>query len=316
MKSLSLLTVAISVGLTLSCNSHDASAAKEIIHDGEYEYLKTQYGEKWANEDKEIEAKLEEIRKKNGGKRPNIFYILIDDVSFGQMGNPAMNYVTGISTPSINEFADEGLSMMRMYTEPSCTPTRAAMLTGRYAVRSGIKEVKVALVGEGLPAEEVTIAEVLSQAGYNTVHIGKWHQGDIEQSFPHNQGFDFAAFPVHQQVQLSLMTKEGADANNMMGWHRSTQSNSFELDKKFKPYGLVTGLEANKGEKAKEIDLKPGEEWTQAHYVKMNERYQHQTLEQLQKLAGKDKPFFLQYWPLWPLNFVNDPGQSLSLIHI
>ena len=313
MKSLSLLSVAISVGLSLSCNSPDASAAKEIIHDGEYEYLKTQYGEKWANEDKEIEAKLEEIRKKNGGKRPNIFYILIDDVSFGQMGNPAMNYVTGISTPSINEFADEGLSMMRMYTEPSCTPTRAAMLTGRYAVRSGIKEVKVALVGEGLPAEEVTIAEVLSQAGYNTVHIGKWHQGDIEQSFPHNQGFDFAAFPVHQQVQLSLMTKEGADSNNMMGWHRSTQSNSFELDKKFKPYGLVTGLEANKGKKAKEIDLKPGEEWTQAHYVKMNERYQHQTLEQLQKLAGQDKPFFLQYWPLWPLNFVNDPGQSQSL---
>ena len=79
-----------------------AVAAKEggqIIHDGEYNFLEAQYGEKWAKEDKEIDTKLAEIRKKNGGKRPNILYVLIDDVSFGQMGNRAMNYVTGISTP-------------------------------------------------------------------------------------------------------------------------------------------------------------------------------------------------------------------------
>lgn len=288
------------------------ASADDIIHDGEFNYLKKQYGEKWAKEDKEIDDKLAEIRKKNGGKRPNILYVLIDDVSFGQMGSPAMNYVTGISTPNINDFADEGLSMMRMYTEPSCTPTRAAMLTGRYAVRSGIKEVKVALVGEGLPENEVTIAEVLSQAGYKTVHIGKWHQGDIEQAYPHNQGFDFAAFPLHQQVQLSLMTKEGAESNNMQGWYHESQSNSFAMDSTFKPYGLVTGVEGTKGGKAKEIDLKPGEEWTQAHYVKMNERYQRQALEQLRSLAKQDKPFFLQYWPLWPLNFAKDPGPSIS----
>jgi len=312
MKSSMITAMAAAIGLTLSCGSPDVSAAKEIIHDGEFNFLKAQYGEQWAKEDKEVDAKLAEIREKNGGKRPNILYILIDDVSFGQMGSPAMNYVMGVATPNINEFADEGLSMMRMYTEPSCTPTRAAMLTGRYAVRTGIQEVKVALVGEGLPSNEVTIAEVLSQAGYNTVHIGKWHQGDIEQAFPHNQGFDFAAFPVHQQVQLSLMTKEAADANNLLGWHNSTQSNSFAMDKRFKPNGLVTGVEAKKGGKAKEVDLKPGEEWTQAHYVKMNERYQRQTLEYLQSLAKQDKPFFLQYWPLWPLNFVNDPGQSMS----
>jgi arylsulfatase A-like enzyme len=288
------------------------ASADEIIHDGEFNYLKKQHGEQWAKEDKEIDSKLAEIRKKNGGKRPNILYVLIDDVSFGQMGSPAMNYVTGIRTPNINDFADEGISLMRMYSEPSCTPTRAAMLTGRYAVRSGIKEVKVALVGEGLPESEVTIAEVLSQAGYNTVHIGKWHQGDIEQAYPHNQGFDFAAFPLHQQVQLSLMTKEGSESNNMQGWYHESQSNSFAMDNTFKPNGLVTGVEGTKGGKAKEIDLKPGEEWTQAHYVKMNERYQRQTLEQLQSLAKQDKPFYLQYWPLWPLNFVKDPGQNIS----
>jgi len=284
-----------------------------LIRDGEYEFISQEHGERWAAEDEVLEARLAEIRANNGGKRPNILYILIDDVSFGQMGSRTLNYVTGISTPRINSFADQGLSLMRMYTEPSCTPTRTAMLTGRHPVRTGLKEVKVALVGEGLAKEEVTIAEILSESGYNTAHIGKWHQGDIEESFPHNQGFDFAAFPVHQQVQLSLMTEEAAESNNMLGWHEKTQSGAFTIDSRFKPYGLVTGLEGRKGGKAREIDLKPGEKWTQAHYVEMNERYQRQTLEQLQHLAGKDEPFFLQYWPLWPLNFVHDQEESMSL---
>jgi arylsulfatase len=309
----SLILIYVALAFLLSAGAVTAKEGGKIVHDGEYNFLEAQYGEQWAKEDKEIDAKLAEIRKKNGGKRPNILYILIDDVSFGQMGNRVMNYVTGISTPRINKLAEEGISLMRMYTEPSCTPTRAAMLTGRHPVRTGLKEVKVALVGEGLPSEEVTIAEVLSKAGYKTSHVGKWHQGDIEESYPHNQGFDYAAFPLHQQVQLSLMTKEGAQSNNLLGWHHKTQSGEYAIDKRFKPYGLVTGLEAKKGEKAREVDLKPGEEWTQAHYIKMNERYQRQTLEQLQSLSKQDKPFFLQYWPLWPLNFVHDGEQNQSL---
>lgn len=288
----------------LAASSLLATADKPIVHDGEYNFLQAQHGEKWAAQDKEIDAKLADIKKANNGKRPNILYILIDDVSFGQMGSAKMNYVMGIKTPNLNKLSSESLNLMRMYTEPSCTPTRAAFLTGRLPVRSGIKEVKVALVGEGLPENEVTIAEVLKQAGYNTAHIGKWHQGDIEQAYPHNQGFDFAAFPLHQQVQLTVMTPESGKANNQIGYNRSLHNDTFELDKKFRPFGLVTGVEAVAGGKAKEIDLKPGEEWTHAHYVKMNERYQKQILEQVDTLAKKDEPFFLQYWPLYPLNFV------------
>jgi hypothetical protein len=127
-----------------------------IIQDGEFKYLLAQMGENWAEQDKRIDERLQEIRSKNGGKPPNILYVLIDDVSFGQMGNRTLNYVTGIETPNINQLASDGLSLMRMYTEPSCTPTRTAMLTGRHPVRAGVDEVKVALVGEGLSAEEVT----------------------------------------------------------------------------------------------------------------------------------------------------------------
>ena len=289
-----------------------AESSSDIVRDGEFYYLQSQFAEEWEADDLIVDEELVAIHQANGGKPPNIIYILIDDVSFGQMGNRAMNYVTGIKTPNINHLATESMSLMRMYTEPSCTPTRAAMMTGRHPVRMGHAEVKVALVGEGLPASEVTIAEILSEAGYATAHIGKWHQGDVEPSYAHNQGFDFAAFPAHQQVQLALMSREAAQANNMFGWHHSTQSNEFEMDKFFKPRGLVTGIEGRKGGKAREIDLKAGEEWTQAHYTEMNKRYQRQAIEQLQELAGGDKPFYLQYWPLYPLNFIHDGEQNIS----
>lgn len=282
-----------------------------IIHDGEFNFLRAQFGEQWDAQDVEIDARLAAIREEKGGT-PNILYVLIDDVSFGMLGNRAMNYVTGIDTPNINELASEGMSLMRMYTEPSCTPTRTAMLTGRHPVRAGVEEVKVALVGEGLAAEEVTIAEVLKEAGYNTAHVGKWHQGDIEQSYPHNQGFDWAAFPTHQQVQLSLMTREAMESNNMVGLDPSGQTNPFAIDQRFKPYGLVTGLEGEAGGLAREVDMEPGEVWTQAKYHEMNERYQRQVIEQLNSLAAKDEPFFLQYWPLYPLNFVYDQEQQTS----
>ena len=100
--------------------------AAGIVHDGEYTFLEAQHGEAWAAQDAAMDKRLAEIRDANGGKRPNILYILIDDVSFGLMGDRAMNFVTGIDTSNINAFAKEGLSLMRMYTEPSCTPTATA----------------------------------------------------------------------------------------------------------------------------------------------------------------------------------------------
>ena len=108
------------------------------------------------------------------------------------------------------------------------------------------------------------------------------------------------------------MTREAAQANSLLGWHRSTQSGEFAIDQAFKPFGLVTGVEAEKGGLAREVDLQPGEEWTQAHYHAMNERYQRQVIEELNRLADMDEPFFLQYWPLYPLNFVQDQEQNVS----
>ncbi|WP_018969886.1 sulfatase-like hydrolase/transferase [Rubritalea marina] len=277
--------------------------ADEIIHDAEYYILKSQHEAQWKEDDQSVDAKLTEYRNNNKGKSPNILYVLVDDLSFGEMGIPEMNYVRGSQTPRINQFADESISFMRMYTEPSCTPSRVAMMTGRHPVRNGLGEVKATVAGEALAASEVTIAEVLSDAGYNTVHIGKWHMGDIAEGYPHNQGFDYASFPIHQQVLLGFMTPESDQAHVMQGWVEGSDNNPFALDKTFKPNGLVYGLEATKGELAREVDFKAGEQWTQKHYDAMNDKYQRETLEQLRELSKKEEPFFLQYWPLIPLEF-------------
>ena len=155
----------------------DSAAAKEIVRDAEYYVLEAQHSDKWAADDKTVDEKLAAFRAKNGGKPPNIVYILIDDVGFGDLGIPELNALRGYSTPHLNKFADESMRFARMYTEPSCTPTRVAFMTGWHPVRNGMGDTAVDISGVGLAAKEVTIAEILSDAGYNTVHIGKWHIG-------------------------------------------------------------------------------------------------------------------------------------------
>ena len=142
------------------------AGAKEIIHDAEYYLIEAQNGERWRADDKKIDARLAELREANDGKPPNIVYILLDDVGFGEIGMPDLEVIRGYNTPNINALAKQSMSLQRMYTEPSCTPTRVAMMTGRHPVRTGLIDAKATLAGEGLADEEVTIAEVLQKAGY------------------------------------------------------------------------------------------------------------------------------------------------------
>ena len=81
------------------------------------------------------------------------------------------------------------------------------MMTGRTPREQVPAKPKPVVAGEGLAAWEVTLAEVLSKAGYATVHMGKWHLGDIEESYAINQGFDYAEHPLHQQGQMAIMNE-------------------------------------------------------------------------------------------------------------
>ncbi len=287
-----------------------------IIHDAEYRINERQHGDRWAAEDKEIDTKLAEIRERNGGKPPNILYILLDDVGFGEIGIPDLDVIRGYSTPNIASFANEGMFMARMYTEPSCTPTRVAMMTGRHPVRTGFDEAKAVPEGEGLAASEVTLAEVLSEAGYATVHIGKWHLGDIEESYAFNQGFDYAEHPIHQQAQLALLNTTATTEGMTSGTDMSLRSDALELDKTFRidPFAMVYGIVGEKGGKAREVNVEPGHQFSQQDYIEMEEGYKASVLKQLDRLSAGDKPFFLQYWPMLPISFTrSDIEQAQTL---
>lgn len=289
--------------LLLVFGAVSVQAEDKIIHDSEYYILQAQNGEKWTEDDKIVDRKLAEFREKNGGKPPNILYILIDDIGFGDLGSRVLNEIRGYETPSINKIADEGMRIARMYTEPSCTPTRVAFMTGRQPQRNGMAETAVDISGYGLSGKEVTLAEILSDAGYNTVHIGKWHMGDIMEAWPNHQGFDFAAFPIHQQGQLTIFHDDAADEEVSIGIGKNNYDDHFTLDEWHRPdaAAMVTGVEGKRGEKVREVHMKAGERWTEAKYHEMNVSYQEQVMQYLRELAKQDKPFFLEYWPLYPL---------------
>ena len=122
---------------------------------------------------------------------PNIVVIYADDLGYGDLGS--YGHPT-IRTPPLDRLADEGLRFTDYYSpSPVCTPSRAALLTGRYAVRSGMVGRRGVLFPEshgGLPDNEITIAEMLRDRGYATAHVGKWHLGIHEGSRPLDQGFD------------------------------------------------------------------------------------------------------------------------------
>jgi arylsulfatase len=292
-----------------------SSPAQTIVHDAEYYISAAQKGEQWAADDRAIDERLASLREANGGKPPNIVYILLDDIGYGEIGTPGLTPSRGYSTPNVDALARQGLTLGRMYTEPSCTPTRVAMMTGRLPVRTGTTEAKATMAGDGLAGDEITLAEVLRDSGYYTSHVGKWHMGDIKQAYASEQGFMHAEFPIHQQGQLAIMHGDAASADVIRGSDPTRQLQTYTLDDTFavNPSHMVTGVEVRDG-KLYEVDLKAGEEWSQKKYREMNERYQANALAQLRELAKQDKPFFLNYWPLFPLNFVpNDIEKPRTL---
>ncbi|NIB38598.1 sulfatase [Pseudomaricurvus alkylphenolicus] len=120
--------------------------------------------------------------------RPNIIVIFADDLGYGDIGSYGSKT---IKTPNIDRMAAQGAKFDQFYSaSPVCTPSRAALLTGRYPIRQGIHEVFYPESFQGMDPEEVTIAEMLKDVGYVTGLVGKWHLGHHDQYMPWNQGFD------------------------------------------------------------------------------------------------------------------------------
>ncbi len=117
--------------------------------------------------------------------RPNVILILTDDQGYGDLG------ITGnphIQTPAIDKFARESIRFNDFYVSPVCAPTRSSLMTGRYSLRTGMRDTYNG--GATMASSEITIAEMLKAAGYKTGNFGKWHLGDNFPSRPNDQGFD------------------------------------------------------------------------------------------------------------------------------
>ena len=126
----------------------------------------------------------------SANKKPNILLIISDDTGFGDLGPYGGGVGRGMPTPNIDRMAKEGMTFWSFYAQPSCTPGRAAMQTGRIPNRSGMTTVAFQGQGGGLPAAEWTLASVLKLGGYETYFTGKWHLGESDYALPNAQGYD------------------------------------------------------------------------------------------------------------------------------
>jgi arylsulfatase A-like enzyme len=123
-------------------------------------------------------------------QRPNILFVLVDNLGYGELGCYGGGERRGAPTPRIDQLAAGGMRFTNMNTEPQCTPSRSSILTGRFSIRSGTYAVPFGGVMDGLTQWEVTMGESLSAAGYTTAYYGKWHLGSHDGRLPNDQGFD------------------------------------------------------------------------------------------------------------------------------
>ncbi len=123
-------------------------------------------------------------------EKPNILLIVSDDTGWGDLGPYGGGEGRGMPTPNFDKLAEDGMTFFSFYGQPSCTPGRAAIQTGRIPNRSGMTTVAFQGQGGGLPAAEWTLASVLKTAGYKTYFTGKWHLGESDYAIPNAQGYD------------------------------------------------------------------------------------------------------------------------------
>ncbi len=124
------------------------------------------------------------------GNKPNVVFILADNVGYGDMGPYGGGELRGYPTPRIDQLAREGLRLTQYLVEPGCTPSRAALMTGQYSIRNGLSLLALPGGANTLPAKAYTMGQLFKDSGYATAMFGKWHLGIAPQSLPGAHGFD------------------------------------------------------------------------------------------------------------------------------
>jgi arylsulfatase A-like enzyme len=224
-------------------------------------------------------------------KKPNVVFILADNIGYGDLGVYGGGELRGAPTPRLDKLAAESLRLTQFLVEPGCTPSRAALMTGRYSIRSGLSLVAVAGSPISLPATETTMAEMLRDAGYATAMFGKWHLGAQPYSLPQNKGFDeFYGIPPSDTWDAFLVIPQG----------RQTKTLEIPLDQ-----GPQI-VEATRGEPLRTV--KP---YTAEVRRDIDWELVDRGVDFMQRQRAAGKPFFL-YLPISRTHFPNLPSKRFE----
>ncbi|MDA7585159.1 sulfatase-like hydrolase/transferase [Luminiphilus sp.] len=203
-------------------------------------------------------------------KQPNVVLVLMDNFGYGEIGVYGGGAMRGAPTPRIDSIAREGLQLTNFNVEAECTPSRSALMTGRYGIRTRQRADQPPRgVWYGITKWEITLAELLSDAGYATGIFGKWHLGDTEGRFPTDQGFD-------EWIGLPR-------SSDRAFW---PDSNSFQPNSH--PSAKFTHvMSAKKGEKPVE-----GAVYNRAKRATIDREITDQAIDFMTRMSGAGKPFF------------------------
>lgn len=198
-------------------------------------------------------------------EKPNVVIMLVDNLGWGELGVYGGGELRGAATPRLDQLAAEGMRFLNFNVEPQCTPSRSALMTGRHPIRSGTTKVVWGVL-YGMTQWEITIAELMSDAGYATGMFGKWHLGDTQGRFPTDQGFD-------EWYGIANTTDE------------SMYSSHYQYDEaeSVKPY-IVQAKKGGVPKRVKEYNLKTRRT--------IDSELTEKTISFMKRNVKKNKPFF------------------------
>ena len=217
--------------------------------------------------------------------KTNIVLILADNLGWGELGCYGGGTIRGAPTPRIDTLAGEGIRLLNFNVESDCVPTRSALMTGRHPIRTGALQSVPAGLPQGIIPWEVTIAELLSGAGYATAMYGKWHLGDKEGRYPKDKGFD-EWYGIPRTTNESMFM----------------ESVGFDPSVVDIPY-VMEGVKGSPAEKREVYDLEMRR--------RIDEELTRRSCKFVRQQTAAEKPFFL-YVPLTQMHFPTIPHRSFE----
>jgi len=227
--------------------------------------------------------------------KPNVVFILADNVGYGDLGPYGGGESRGAPTPRIDQLAREGLRLTQYLVEPGCTPSRAALMTGQYSIRNGLSLIIVPGSSSTLPPRAFTMGELFKGAGYATAIFGKWHLGAEPQSLPTAHGFDeFYGIPPD------------------ISWDAATYVETIELTHSMNASNEVL---LAKGPQIVEAvaggPLRPVKPYTREVRAEINDELVAKSIDFMKRQVAAGKPFFL-YLPFSMGHFPNLPSKQFA----